>query len=175
MPNSPKIPLRYEAATYDDVPQTIKDAFEKITTSRQGIYIHGGVGSGKTHVAYALFAQCPKVLHANAKFHNIPEMLHDWRLDFPRPWAEKMHPEERLLEYRGLLFLDDLGSEKMTEWVEETLYLILNHRYNEVLPTVITSNLTIEQLAERVGDRIASRVVGMCDVVKLEGPDRRLN
>jgi DNA replication protein DnaC len=162
-------------ATYADVPQNVQTIFESINKTRQGIYIHGGVGSGKTHVAYALYAESSNVLKKKARFENIPEMLRTWRLDFPRPWAEKLHPEERLLEYRGLLFLDDLGSEKMTEWVEETLYLILNHRYNEVLPTIITSNLTIEQLADRVGDRIASRVVGMCDVVKLEGPDRRLS
>ena len=78
------------------------------------------------------------------------------------------------MEHHGLLFLDDLGAENATDFVRDTLYLIINRRYEGKLPVIITSNLDLGELSDSVGDRIASRIAGMCDMVELEGGDRRL-
>ena len=83
-------------------------------------------------------------------------------------------PEEEMMKNEGILFLDDIGAEKPSDWVMETFYLIINKRYNEKLPIVFTSNLSIEQLAQTISDRIASRVVETCDIYELVGKDRRL-
>ena len=96
-------------------------------------------------------------------------------MDFDRPWNMKLKEEEKIMDFKGLLFIDDIGAEKMTEWVAETFYLILNYRYNEMLPTIFTSNLSPSELAERIGDRIVSRIIGSSDVIKLDGEDRRLS
>ena len=66
------------------------------------------------------------------------------------------------------------GSEKITEWVLETFYLLINKKYNERIPLVITSNFKLMNLATQLNDRIVSRIVEMCDVVELTGEDRRL-
>ncbi len=74
-----------------------------------------------------------------------------------------------------LLILDDLGAEKPTEWVRERMYEIVNQRYEWMRPIIVTSNLSPAQLAKQVGQRVASRLMEMCEVVELDGRDRRLN
>jgi hypothetical protein len=83
-----------------------------------------------------------------------------------------------------LLVLDDLGSEKTSEWVEETMNLIVNTRYNERRHTIFTSNYDdtpddapMEQtdftLKERIGFRIHSRLHEMCEFLEFDGADFR--
>src|SRR5204863_4779956 len=79
-----------------------------------------------------------------------------------------------------LLVLDDLGAEKTSDWVEETLNLIVNTRYNERRATIFTSNYEEKEdredpnsLLARVGFRMHSRLYEMCDFVEFEGADYR--
>jgi len=72
------------------------------------------------------------------------------------------------------LFIDDFGTEKGSEWVLETLYSIIDKKYEDVIPMIITSNLDLNALGVKMGDRIASRIAEMCDVVEMTGLDRRL-
>ena len=168
------LPKRYEEVKYEDVREDIRTLFEGMKDSRKGIYIWGGVGSGKTHTLYALKEKTPELLKVVSMLKNTTELLRDIRTDFEKPYAEKAREEEKIVDFKGVLFIDDIGAEKMTEWVAETFYLILNHRYNEMIPTIFTSNLSPAELSEKLGDRIVSRIVGSCDVVKLDGEDRRL-
>lgn len=168
------IPLRYEKVEYTDVPENVKSKFDVIRETRKGLYIHGPVGTGKTHIAYSIKKHWDEVSRYGALFWNTTELLTEIREDFDRPNIEKSRVEERLMDFKGLLIFDDIGSEKPTEWVLEKFYLVVNKRYNDMRPIIFTSNLSIPQLAERLGDRIASRLVEMCDIIKLEGEDRRL-
>lgn len=192
-----EIPQRFTQATYDKVPQHIKDIFEKMRESRKGIYLHGGVGTGKTYIAYALFrewedqrlkeikqresavqksiksgdfTEIAKV-RVPAVFWNSTRLLFDLRSEFKRNSEET---SKELIERNNLLFIDDLGAEKVTEWVEEVMYLTINTRYERNVPMIITSNLPLSGIAEKVGERVASRIKEMCHIVKLEGQDRRL-
>ena len=70
-----------------------------------------------------------------------------------------------------LLVLDDLGVEQRTPWVDEKRYMILNHRYNARLPTVITSPWDFKTAEGPVVSRICDASIGT--VIKMEGPDRR--
>ena len=72
-----------------------------------------------------------------------------------------------------LLVVDDLGAAKATEWTEEVNYRLINHRYEAELPTLITSNVPIRELGSALGDRVASRLMEMCQRVVLRGDDRR--
>lgn len=167
------IPLRYEKASFSSVSPEIKKAFDKIRKDRRGIYLHGSVGTGKTHTLYALAKQL-KEENFKVMVHNSTEFIYNIKREFDLQPIDREHILERTLEFKGVLFIDDIGAEKMTDWVLETFYLIINKRYEERLPTVFTSNCTIAELAERIGDRSASRIVESCEIVELSGQDRRL-
>lgn len=177
------IPERYKNVKYEDVPKEIQMLFESIPQTRRGIYIHGAVGTGKTHIAYALKQKWDRpeqqlddgryVPGRYSRFYNMTELLREIRLDFDRK-VDKKEYDQDLLEDAKLAILDDLGAEKVTDWVAETLYLIVNKRYNDCIPTIFTSNLPIAELGNRIGDRTASRIVESCDIVELVGVDRRV-
>ena len=88
--------------------------------------------------------------------------------------------ESRVLDnYSNVPFLvlDDLGTEKITDFVRQCLYDLLDRRYGDMRETIITSNLTLQGFAEEYGshgDRLASRIAGMGEVLALSGKDRRL-
>jgi len=167
------IPRRFENTTYKEVPDNIKKSFEAIPESRRGMYIHGGVGTGKTHIAYALLKEA-EGRKISCGLWNTTEMFRQFRRDIKRSDDEKTDVEDVLLESRGLLVFDDIGAEKLSDWVSETFYLIINRRYEEMIPTIFTSNLDVATLAEKIGDRTVSRIIEMCDIIKLDGKDRRL-
>jgi DNA replication protein DnaC len=80
-----------------------------------------------------------------------------------------------------VLLLDDLGAEKTSEWVEETMNLIVNTRYNEKRITIFTTNFVdspddadLDSLKARVGFRLHSRLHEMCEFLEYEGGDYRL-
>lgn len=110
--------------------------------------------------------------YINAIFITVPELLMKIRSCFSLDKCE----ETIVNKYSNVPFLvlDDLGVEKGSEWALQTLYIIINNRYSNCLQTVITSNFSIEEIGIKLGDRIASRIAGMCDVVELTGTDRRL-
>lgn len=182
-------PARYLNAQYSDVPSEIRALFEQIPQTRKGLYIHGDVGTGKTHIAYALQREWEKprevevivegvpekrTKQRTTQFWNMTEFLREIKRDFDLPYGQKSNVEERLLDHHGLLFLDDVGSERMSEWVSETFYHLINHRYNRALPIIMTSNFSLAEQAERIGDRTASRIAESCDVIQLVGGDRRI-
>lgn len=72
-----------------------------------------------------------------------------------------------------LLILDDLGAAKQSEWTEEITYRLINRRYTDLLPTLLTTNLPTAALRDAVGDRVASRLAEMTTTVVLTGADRR--
>ncbi len=73
-----------------------------------------------------------------------------------------------------LLVLDDLGAEKISDWSRQTFYLLIDRRYREIKQTIITSNLTHDQLAGQLDDRIASRICEMGVVIDTGKKDWRV-
>ena len=71
-----------------------------------------------------------------------------------------------------VLLLDDLGAEKRSEWTDEQLYRLLNYRYNEGLPTVVASNVTLDKLEPRIASRLQD--ASLSQIVLLAGDDQRL-
>lgn len=163
-------PLRFANSNFADLPKEIRSKIESIRETRRGLYLWGPVGTGKTYAAYAIMKKLGD-MGIRARFHTAPELMDLIREDFEKKDSYNL---ERLLENRGVLIIDDLGTEKPSEWVSETIHKIIDKRYREVLPTIITSNLSLDGLVDRLGDRIPSRLSEMCDVIKLDGEDRRL-
>lgn len=171
------IPKKYENVKWEDVPKEIRSAFETIKETRRGMYIHGAVGSGKTHICYAIKKHYDAPMAGRyIRFWNVVDLMYEIRADFGRDAYDKRRPENELTDpkEKRLLILDDIGAEKATDFVAETLYRIVNYRYINDLPTIFTSNLSPQELADQIGERSASRIVEMCDIYQLEGGDRRI-
>lgn len=169
-----KIPARYENASYDDVPQNIKEHLKGMVQSKRGLYIHGGVGSGKTHIAYAIAKKWADVTHKHVYFWNTTELMQEIKDDYDRSNYDKKRTLESLMDNDNLLILDDIGVEKISDWVLERFYLLINRRYNEMRPIIFTSNYNLADLADKIGERTVSRIVELCEIVKIDGADRRM-
>lgn len=138
--------------------------FPKIK-SGEGLFLYGHSGVGKTHLACAILNQL-KEDHWTA-FAHVPTLL-----DQLRRQAVTLDPLIRV----QLLVLDDLGSERTTDWALEQLLVILDGRMNHNRSTILTANYDSEQLAQLdriVGMRLASRITGQHLPVLLQGPDWR--
>jgi DNA replication protein DnaC len=147
--------------------------FEEWEANREagrGLYLCGGVGSGKTHLAAGLAQELIVKHHVPTLFHTAPELLDRLRpseIGDRDEWASWAMNAE-------LLVLDDLGAEKATEWARERLFVLVNHRYRRNLPTIYTSNIGPDRLAAHLGDRINSRIVETSEFVLVDGPDYRV-
>lgn len=107
-------------------------------------------------------------------FLSAPDLAVRLRSTFGRKGSAT---EQDILEQYSkvsMLVIDDLGAESTTEYSLATIYALINGRYTRSLRTIITTNLPIQELARRIGDRCVSRIFEMCFVIELEGPDRRL-
>lgn len=167
------IPERYKNVEFSKVPDEIKKLFLNILVSKRGIYIHGSVGTGKTWIAYALMSEYQKYI-GGVIFKRTVDLLASIREDMSKPFSEKENLVDRILNTKQLLILDDIGAEKITDFSAEQFYRIINNRYESSLPIIFTSNLSVSQLSEKVGDRIVSRIIEMCDIVEIKGEDRRM-
>ena len=81
---------------------------------------------------------------------------------------------EEVATYPGTLCIDDIGAEKMTAFVQQITYYIINYREQEMLHTLITSNFSLQDIDNQIDTRVSSRIGGMCKIIKLTGKDRRL-
>lgn len=120
-------------------------------------FLHGGYGTGKTHLAIAALQE-----FGAGQFWKAPDML-DWIRQ--RAYGDGAGTEaalERFRDDKGLLVVDDLGTEKSTDWASEQMYRILDARYDRILPTIITSNFDFGRLDGRIKSRY-SRGLVICE------------
>ncbi len=137
---------------------------------RGWLVIRGGYGCGKTHLAAAIANTCLD-RGLPVLFVTVPDLLDHLRAAFA-PTSEEPYAE-RFDEIRTapLLILDDLGTEQSTPWALEKLFQLLNYRYLNRLPTVITTNRALEELEPRLRSRLADP--DLVDIVTLLAPDYR--
>lgn len=138
-----------------------------------GLFLSGPAGRGKTQKACELLRRWIAENCRAGLFVTVPELLDSLRDTYRKDAGA---PEGELLSFARrvpLLVLDDLGTEKPSEWVEEKLYVLINHRYGAMLPTIFTSNYTLKELGEKWHERIAWRIAESCGVVNLKGPNWR--
>lgn len=144
-----------------------------IATAHRGpsLLLLGKTGVGKTYEAYGAIRDLA-----------ISGVMARWTVATAADMYGALRPrhgvdsETEFRSYRNanLLLIDDLGAErKPTEFTEEINFRLINWRYEHHMPTLITSNVTLPELAGRLGDRVTSRLAEMCQRIVLTGADRR--
>jgi DNA replication protein DnaC len=116
------------------------------------LLLQGGYGCGKTHLAAAI-ANFAVGLGVPALFITVPDLLDTLRFAYDDPEATF---EERFDDIRQapLLVMDDFGTQNATSWAQEKLFQILNYRYINHLPLVITTNLPLDDIEPRIRSRL---------------------
>lgn len=145
-------------------------AFDYAKNPRGWLLLKGGYGCGKTHLAAAI-ANYRLSLGHPVLFVSTPDLLDHLRSSFS-PMAATSY-DQRFEQVRNapLLILDDLGSHSNTEWAQEKLYQIFNHRYNAQLPTIITTNEELESIEMRIRSRMMD--LNLVQIVAIRAPDFR--
>lgn len=176
---------RYIEASVKNINPQIAEIINNSIKQRKGksMYIHGDSGVGKTYAAYAIYnlvnennLPCAVVRSLDivdaikTTFGGIPPV------DSPH-YEHILEMSEFLKElsiYKGLLIIDDIGSEKPSEGVVVKMFQIINDRYEWMYHTIYTSNLSLNELRDRIGDRIVGRIAEDCICVNLEGNNKRV-
>jgi len=116
------------------------------------LLLQGGFGCGKTHLAAAI-ANFTVGLGVPTLFITVPDLLDALRFTYDNPESTF---EQRFEEIRSapLLLMDDFGTQNATAWAQEKLFQILNYRYINQLPLVVTTNLLLEQIEGRIRSRL---------------------
>lgn len=132
----------------------------------QGLYICGQVGSGKTHLACSIANELIKN-SVEVLFVVVPDYLEE--IKFSWEHSNGFNEKEILDHAREttILIMDDLGAHSYSDWTKSKIYSILNHRINNNLPTVITSNLEFDEIEKYLDPRISSRITELCRPVVL--------
>ena len=153
--------------------ENLRVAFEKsedFARHHQGwLLLEGGYGCGKTHLAAAVanFAVSNGV---PTLFITVPDLLDSLRFAYDDPETTF---EQRFEDIRnsGLLILDDFGTQNATPWAQEKLFQIINYRYINKLPTVITTNLMLDEIEARIRSRLQDE--SFVKHLKISAPDYR--
>jgi DNA replication protein DnaC len=167
---SARIPRRFQYADLEDLEEHITKPLESWGVEPdRNLVLLGPVGTGKTHAAVAA-ARLPHMQGMHVGFCPTVELL-----DAMRP-SVHADDQEDALDFAlrvPLLILDDLAIERSTEWTIERLYAIVNRRWLDERPTIVTTNLAPEQIVDALGEQLYSRLAHDALALSMTGSDRR--
>lgn len=144
----------------------------------EGLYLFGGSGSGKTHVACGVLREVV-LNNLLSGFFITAEKFVEASYDEMNPDHElpEMYGDEHMLKYihsvYDILVLDNLGSERMTDFTKKAITSMLNSRYEQQLITIITSEIPLSRLSDIYGPRVKSILSECCCVLPFLGKDYR--
>jgi DNA replication protein DnaC len=193
------IPRRYTHCTFDNFEIHNDTHRHALKISKQfvknypvqdvGLLFIGPCGVGKTHLAIATLQELIREKRARCYFIDFRDLI--------RKIQSTYSPDSPLTDSdifaqifdKDVLILDELGAKRTTAWVEETIFYIINNRYNNKRLTIFTSNYLDQEeeednresffkrrgdsLVDRIGVRLRSRLYEMCKIVEMEGDDYR--
>ena len=198
--NAARIPKRYEHCElsnfeFDGPHRALASArmaackfVEEYPVDSTGLLLIGSIGVGKTHLAVGIVRELILSKGIACLFYDYRELLKQIQNSYNDSVKATELDVLRPVFDTEVLVLDELGAVKPTEWVWDTVILILNTRYNDNRTTIITTNFDDkpagvvagprgaareETLGDRIGERMRSRLHEMCRIIKMEGQDFR--
>lgn len=177
------------------VPARYRDVDPVPLPDRPWAYVTGVAGSGKTHLVCGMLRTyirdnlgCYEMTNVNGdvmdRMYHPPRAAFVTVPDYLAAIKDGFTGEDRARRYRltPFLVLDDLGQEVPTQWAVSEMFDLINYRYGEELPTIITSQFRRDQLARKMARNggeeqalaIVSRLMEVCEVIDLGSKDRRM-
>lgn len=156
-----------------------------------GLLLTGSVGVGKTHLACAMARALVEQKNIEARFVDVRELLDRLRSSYGQDAGESHAAILKPLVSADLVVIDELGAARPSDWVFETIELLIGGLYNRMTPLIVTTNLAnlnagaggggneyaraarAETLGDRIGARMWSRLQQMCVALDMTGPDFR--
>jgi DNA replication protein DnaC len=193
------VPRRYKKCrfnNFEDQNDSLRDALalskkfvKNFPAQEVGLLFIGPCGVGKTHLAVALIQELMEKKGVPCVFYDFRDLIREIQGTFSADSALTESDVLTPIFQSDVVVLDELGAKRTTAWVEETIFYVINYRYNHNRATIFTSNYpdTEDQedtrdsfykkagdsLIDRIGVRLRSRVYEMCKVVKMDGDDYR--
>lgn len=169
------IPARFHDARLDAVRALHGDevadtlgVWVDVKVERPNVLLFGPVGTGKTFAGVAAL----RPVHEHG--HTVAVWPVTSFLEATAPGSSRQEEAMASAIDSDVLLFDDLGMERGTEWVAERVYEVVNRRWLDNLPTIVTSNVPADGMAEAVGERVWSRLVdGPAVALNLGGRDLR--
>lgn len=151
-----QIPPRYAKWSLDDYPEKVRDRISGwLDGPAWSLYIFGGLGTRKTSLAAAIVKHFRRHREHGVQgttFTPIEKMIHYSNIFEEEAWYLRQCAEA------PLWVLDDLGGGMRTEWRTDQMMRILRHRYDHNMKTVITGNLSLDDVATKINERLADRL-----------------
>lgn len=159
-----------------------------------GLLLTGTVGTGKTHLAAGVLRHLVEEKGIEGRFVTVPDFLDRLRRSYDSDARETPGQIFAPTFAAGLVVIDELGAARPSDWVFETIELLIGGLYNRMTPVIVTTNFSNldpgagsaaagnndyaraarpETLGDRIGARMFSRLQQMCTAVDMTGPDYR--
>ncbi|MFP4082420.1 MAG: ATP-binding protein [Candidatus Aminicenantes bacterium] len=194
------IPRRYENCSFKNFEIHNDSHRHALKISRQfvknypvqevGLLFIGPCGVGKTHLAVAVIQELIQKKNVACYFYDFRELIRDIQRSYTPDSSITESDVLAPIFQKEVLVLDELGAKRTTAWVEETVFYIINNRYNNKKLTLFTSNYLDkgeeeedtrdsfykkgdDSLVDRIGIRLRSRLYEMCKIVEMWGEDYR--
>lgn len=159
---------RFAEARLDDVhDSSIVEPLRQWSVEPVNLLLFGPVGTGKSHAAAAAAFET-WMRGYDVECWEVPVLLDE--IDWRAPDAALV---VRTVSRCDVLLLDDLGADPLSEWARGRVTRVVTERWRRDLPTIVTTNLEPDGLADAVGERVYSRLADDAVAVKVTGPDRR--
>lgn len=146
------------------------EKFIEVGTAPQGLLLHGSVGTGKTFAG-----ACISNYLTDHEKTVLVMNLGLYLIKLKTEWDEAENDVLNYVKKCDLLIIDDFGVEKMTEFVMEKVFNLIDTRYRAEKPLIITTNLSPEEIEDKFKSRIADRIQEMCFPIRIEGESKRKN